>query len=144
MTIPLDNLARIALERGDYPQAEKLLHRALDIDRASRGTDNLQYGRHVHRLARVKTESGDHEEAEKLFQEAVALYQKLLGGNHPETLDAMSQMGIFIMERGQLVEAERILRQVLSLNRAARGEWPVCRRRGRRRPAAVREPGQHR
>jgi serine/threonine protein kinase/Tfp pilus assembly protein PilF len=122
VTIPLDNLAVIAWLRNDNVTAEKLLRRALEIDRhRPRGEEDPQSFRHLLRLAMVTYDKGDVVGAEPLFRRSLDLFRKVLGAEHPESLDAMSSFGSFLTETGRLDEAQPLLRDVLEIDRRRRG-----------------------
>jgi tetratricopeptide (TPR) repeat protein len=79
LTIPLDNLARLAQARRDFTEAERLDREALRIDLLTRGKDHPQYIRHLHNLATTLHDRGDLDGAEPLYRQTVDLLRQVLG-----------------------------------------------------------------
>ena len=122
ITVPLDNLARLAQDRRDFVAAERLYREALRIDLRTRGKDHPQYIRHLHNLATALHEQGDLDAAEPLYRQTVDLFQQVLGPEHSETLDASGNLGRLLMDRGRFDEAQQIYETALAASRKAHPE----------------------
>ena len=124
VTVPLDNLARLAQDRRDLDAAERLYRAAIDIDERNKRLDHPQYIRHLHNLATALHGKGDLDGAEPLYRKALGLYRQVLGPAHSETVAAACNLGRLLMDRGRFDEAQQAYDAALTATRKAHGNEP--------------------
>lgn len=101
-------LGRLALDDGDYAQAEKLLRRAHERLRRALGPEHLRTVAVVQRLAGVEQKRGNYEQALALHQNALASLEKQLGQEHPRVAAAVESVALLLRWTGRYDESRRM------------------------------------
>jgi tetratricopeptide (TPR) repeat protein len=129
LAITLSNLAVLHLRRKDFLEAEALLLRVVEIDKAAHGIDSAAYGTSLGNLDSLYDEwaeqSGDVEKrrkAEHYSRQALTVTQAARGERHPETAIRHHNLAILKARLGDWAdaasEAERAGAIMLSLDLA--------------------------
>jgi eukaryotic-like serine/threonine-protein kinase len=106
---------------GLYDQAQSLLERAIQVNRAARGPADPETLSSLESLGGVLLQQGHPAWAEKLQQEALNLQRRALGPEHPDTLSTMSDLAATLAEEGRIEEAEKLGREALEKQRRVLG-----------------------
>ena len=106
---------------GLFPQAQKQLERALDLERRVLGTNDPETLRTMSRLAQVFFFQGKYVQAEALDSQVVDTERRVLGPEHPDTLLSMYDLAIARFEDGKFAPAEALLRQTVDIQRRVLG-----------------------
>jgi tetratricopeptide (TPR) repeat protein len=117
-----NDLAAIAIRRGDLATAESLLGRALDM--ASRVLPEVHPLRAaaLNNVAQVRRFQERYLEAEQSYREALAIWEKALGPRHPDTARGMLNLAALHHERGREKPAEELYRRAAAIFSEAYGE----------------------
>ena len=117
-----NDLAAIAIRRGDLDMAEALLSRALEM--APRVLPEIHPTRAaaLNNVAQVRRFQQRYLEAEQLYREALAIWEKALGPRHPDTARGMLNLAALHHERGREKAAEELYRRAASIFSEAYGE----------------------
>jgi len=118
----LDGLAQLHIFRGEYLEAEQLLRRSLELNRAVLGNDYPAVAFNTQNLAVTLQLEGKLDEAKPLYEESLTLYKKIFGPQHPETIEALINYGDFLRKKSELNQAETVLRDALTLQEKVRGK----------------------
>jgi serine/threonine-protein kinase len=111
----LGDLAVLKHDQGDFPVAEKLYRRALDLQRAAIGPDGENALKTENNLAQLLLDTGRYAEAERSFQRVLDVRRRTLGGEHLETADCMRQLAHYYRTMANYPEAERLFKEVLAI-----------------------------
>ncbi len=111
----------LALDRGEYEEAESLHRQALALKEKALGGTHPDYGTSLHELANVLSRQGKYGEAEDLFRQALAILEKALGVANPSLYQTLSNLAVVLGEQGKGQEGEPFLRRALSIALEARG-----------------------
>jgi serine/threonine protein kinase/Tfp pilus assembly protein PilF len=106
---------------GLYDQAQSLLERAIQVNRAARGPADPETLSSLESLGGVLLQQGHPARAEQLQQEALYLQRRALGPEHPDTLSTMSDLAATLAEEGRIEEAEKLGREALEKQRRVLG-----------------------
>ena len=98
---------------GLYPQACKLLERAIELGRAANGPSDPDVLRNMDNLGFALMEQGQPVEAEKWQREALEIQRRVLGPDHPDTLGTMTDFAATLAEQGRMTEAISMARDAL-------------------------------
>jgi len=101
-------LGHLALDDGDYAEAEKLLRRAHERLRRALGPDHLRTVAVVQRLAGVEQKRGNYHQALALHQNALATLEKQLGEDHPRVAAAVESVALLLRWTGRYDESRRM------------------------------------
>jgi tetratricopeptide (TPR) repeat protein len=128
----LENLAGIYEALGQYPAADPLYRRALELRRGlAQGRMDHPYfggftagplGRCLSLTAGLYRHMGRFAEAEALLQEAVAVNRKALGEHHPSFATTVTSLADVQLAMGKFSTAESLYRQAIETTRQALGE----------------------
>lgn len=126
-----NELALVAIERGDLEQAQTLLQRAVsDLERAIQAGHRQLVpvlGSTQRNLAAVLRWRGDYDQAEVLYRRSHAFALEHFGPFAERTATAAVQLGGVLAKRGKLDEGERILREALTVyDRALPANHPLA------------------
>jgi Flp pilus assembly protein TadD len=72
------------LAQGRNAEAERLLRKAIEIDRATIGEGHPSYAIHLNNLAGILVEKGQPEAARTLFEQALGVFRETLPPEHPD------------------------------------------------------------
>lgn len=117
----VNNLALLAMVRGDLPQAEILLRQSLDLISRDSGTSSVEYLNGLTNLATVCERLGDLEQAELLTEYVVQEYRRLKGYRSKYAI-ALNNLGFICLERGDAARSEKLRREALAVQREVIGE----------------------
>ncbi|HVK64205.1 MAG TPA: CHAT domain-containing tetratricopeptide repeat protein [Polyangium sp.] len=114
----LSDLGGMYLATGDYPKAESLLRRAVEILEASKGFDDL-LATALSNLGTMLKKKGDSKGAEKLYERAVALEEK--GGAPRESAlgTVLANLAGLYMATGRLPQAEKVFLRAVAIHEKA-------------------------
>jgi non-specific serine/threonine protein kinase/serine/threonine-protein kinase len=107
---------------GLYPQAEKQLQLARDINIRVLGDDHPDTLASLNNLAVLYEAEGNYDKAEPIFARVLDIKSRILGEENPETLTAMNNLGLLYHARGRFKEAEPLLWRAYQLRRRQFGE----------------------
>jgi len=114
LLIRYGNLATLEFHLGDYPEAQRLLHRAIEIG-------EKVYSNHPHlailysNLGSVETQSGNLSRARELFHRAIQIGSDVLGPDHPTMGAIYSGLSTVEQRSANLGEARRLLEQAIRI-----------------------------
>ena len=107
---------------GMYADAQPLLERALQIQRALLGEDSPESLTTANHLANVYWYQGKYQEAEPLYRDIVERRTRVLGDDHPDTLRANFDLAGTYAGQKRWDEFERLGRDVLAKQRQVLGD----------------------
>lgn len=110
----LDGLGRVA-------EAESLMRRAVDLERAANGPDHPRVATPLGNLGVQLMRQNRFAEAEPLLREALAIQLARLPNPHPRTSSTLSNLGAALLRQRKLAPAESLLRQAVTMQRALYG-----------------------
>ncbi|MDA8018324.1 MAG: serine/threonine-protein kinase [Thermoanaerobaculia bacterium] len=117
----LNNFALGLIRLADYPRAEELLEKVLEIRRRELGDDYL-VAQSLHNLTLIASRQGDYRAAVSRGRETMELKERVLPHDHPSAARTMSLIAGPLRELGDYAEAELRLRQALEIMRNAWGD----------------------
>jgi eukaryotic-like serine/threonine-protein kinase len=110
------------LQLGLYPEAEKHLQRALDLNARELGEDHAETLASMNNLAGLYEARGVYDKAEPLLARVFEIQRRNLGDEHPDTLTSMNNLGLLYQSRGRLDAAEGLLARTLQVRLRDLGE----------------------
>jgi CHAT domain-containing protein len=118
---PLTNKGKLALARGDYPEAERLAIRANQLAVKTYGETSTKVAPTQRLLSDIYYSLGDYDKAEDNARKSLASFEKQFGRNHVEVARALSQLGLIKFHDGDnrrevekiMVEARDIIAEKL-------------------------------
>lgn len=87
------------LDPDKYPEAEKMLRRALEGIKETKGDNDLLTVKYTQSLGIFLHQSGQFDESESLLRTAVAVYKKLLPPLHPMLMYSHIAVGMTLFVR---------------------------------------------
>jgi tetratricopeptide (TPR) repeat protein len=118
----MNQLALYQMALGQYPDAERLLRRALAIDRRAYGDDHPTVAIRLTNLARLLQDTNRLADAEPLVRQALDIGRRAYGDDHPEVVNCLSNLAQLLQATNRLADAEPLMRQVLDIAQRAYGE----------------------
>ncbi len=115
-----ENLARLQLDRGDAPGAERFARQALAIATRLGGDGTPDVADALIEVATALWFEGNPSAAEPLLRRALAIRKKSLAPDHPDFIGVQVRLGRVLLAEGKAGEAELLLRQALQSARAAK------------------------
>ncbi len=112
----LETLSGVYKGLADYPQAEELQRRALDLHRAALPADRAGEARLLNDLGDILRIQSQHERAETLILEALDIHESL-GEISDAWADALNNLGLVYEEMGRQDEATSRLLAALEMRR---------------------------
>ena len=107
---------------ADYPRAELLTRRALDVIRAARGSDHPETAAYLASLAGVNQGMGRHAQAEEMYRKALEVYRAAAGPHHPAVAGGLTDLAALYLTMGRRDEAEEACGQAAAVIKNAFGE----------------------
>jgi tetratricopeptide (TPR) repeat protein len=125
VSTPLNNLALIAGDRGDFAAAEALSRESLAIGRRKLGDNHPDIAAKLSNLSRPLMERGKLEEAAAALEEALRIATPPLGIDHPQVALYQVNLARVDLRRKDFASAETLLRHALQVRRQAfaEGNW---------------------
>jgi tetratricopeptide (TPR) repeat protein len=122
-----NNLALIAMDRGDFTEAERLSRLGLSLSRKTLGDNHPRVAGSWNTLSSILREQGRYDEAFAATREAMRLTAPL-GEEHPLTVTYGLNLGRLYLVRGEWRQAEPILRRAVEVRRRIlpAGDWRVA------------------
>ena len=108
----LTHLGEVALLERRYPEAEKLVRRA--VEGAEHRKDPALLGLALHHLALVYSESKRFADADDLFRRSLALTEETLGPSHPEVGFCLGHHAQLLSRAGKPAESEVEYRRAIA------------------------------
>ncbi|HEX8825959.1 MAG TPA: tetratricopeptide repeat protein, partial [Archangium sp.] len=106
----------------DPAGAEPLYLRALALQEAAWGPDDVRLVPVLSSLLTAYVNLGLYSKAESMGQRALSIQEAALGKNHPRVADPLHYLGQLAYSRGLNTQAERMLERVLAIREAALGK----------------------
>ncbi|HEX8698154.1 MAG TPA: serine/threonine-protein kinase [Myxococcaceae bacterium] len=100
-----NNLGRILIDQGKYPEARESHSRALALREQALGPEHPEVATSIFNLAMVDWWMGHYEQALANTERAAALKQKALGPEHPDVVLLSGNTGGMLYEVGRYEEA---------------------------------------
>jgi tetratricopeptide (TPR) repeat protein len=99
-------IANLTFDRGQYPEAEKMLRNVIEVRTHVLGSEHPDTLRSRNSLAYALWKGGKYTEAEADFRELIKGEEKVLGPEHPETLFSRHGLATTLDLRAKYAEAE--------------------------------------
>jgi tetratricopeptide (TPR) repeat protein/MinD-like ATPase involved in chromosome partitioning or flagellar assembly len=108
-------------ERGHYPDAEPLYHRALEIRKKVLGPEHPDVATSLNRLAELNKTLGQLAKSEPLYERALAIREKVLGPEHPDVAESLNNLAELNKALGQYAKSESLYGRALAIWEGALG-----------------------
>jgi tetratricopeptide (TPR) repeat protein len=118
----LVDLGRISQDLGQFDDARKALHRALDIRLRELGSEHLDVSAVLNLLGGLEGQLENFENAIAFHRRALAIQEKTAGPNHIATYNSWRGMGMLYDRQGNPKAARECFERVLPIARARYGE----------------------
>jgi len=105
-----------------YPEAQKQLERAVDLQKRSLGPDDPDTLTSMDKLGVLYTYQARYADAEALLGQVVTARRRVLGRDHKDTLNAMSDLALAVDYHGDEARAAPIFAKVLEAERRVLGD----------------------
>jgi serine/threonine-protein kinase len=110
-------LGDVLTEKGDYSQAEKVLHRATELQ-SKRDPGSVEFSDTLGSLSTDEIYLGHYDEAEAVERQGLELDKKIHGAKHPAIASDLINLGQLEETRERYAEAERYERQAVEITKA--------------------------
>lgn len=100
---------------GNYPQAEALYKRQLEISRKVRGHEHEETATSLHNLACIYCAQGKYDEATALFEQALEIGRKTIGKEHPDYATSLNKLAGVYRFQGRYDEAITLYKEALQI-----------------------------
>jgi serine/threonine-protein kinase len=120
MAAATNALGTVLEERGNYPEAIRVLQEAVRLRSAS-GTESADLADSLLQLANSHFYAGHYAESDALNQRLIGIHRRLYGQQHPLIAEDLINLGAIQQELGHYKEAENYHRQALAINVAFYG-----------------------
>ena len=114
-------LANAQFATGQYPKADTLYRRALELAPSAFGSYDRRVALVMNNLGLTLAAERQFEEADRYLRESGAMWRKLVGNDHPTVAMNDEALGALLQQRGRLAEAEALHREALAIHRARSG-----------------------
>jgi CHAT domain-containing protein len=121
----LKGLAIIAYDNYQFPRAESLNIRAINIWENLQGEERLQLARVLNELANIKLQSGDYSRAEELYSRALMETENAVGVKHGSYVRMLNNLGLVSMWQGKYDQAMVYLQRTVSLTEDIYGPFKL-------------------
>jgi tetratricopeptide (TPR) repeat protein len=119
-------LGQVYQELAQYPQAEKMLRRSLELRRRLLGEDNLTVAQTMSDLSPALWNQAKLTEGESLQRRALAIRTRLSGPNDLAVAESLQDLGNILTARAKVSEAEIMFRKALEIRKKAPGPEPIA------------------
>ena len=129
ITQPTSTRLALCSEQWAVPKdAEPLLRRAVEVDRATSGDPHPAHATRLNTLGALLRATGRCDEAEPLLRQAIAIDRVTIGEKHPDHAVRLVTLGALLREVGRRSEAEKLLHQAKDTIQTTLGEkHPIIR-----------------
>ncbi len=110
---------------GVWPEAERLIKKALYLRQHRLARDDLAIANTLHELGGISADLNLFSQAESSYREALRLYRSKLGAESGKTAASLDDLGLALFLEGRLAEAEKLDRQSLEMNTRVSGAKSV-------------------
>ena len=119
--VPLMELAKLHLGRGDYARPEQLYLEADPIARQAWGTESAEYAALMNDIGRYYHLRVRHDEAERFYRLGFGIRVRLLGREHPEVAASVNNLAVLYENQVQYPKAESYYRTALEIREKSLG-----------------------
>lgn len=113
--VPLMELAKLHLNRGDYARPEQLYREADPIARDAWGTESPEYASLMNDIGRYYHLRVRFDEAERFYKLGFAIRVRLLGREHPDVATSVNNLAVLYENLVLYPKAESYYRTALSI-----------------------------
>lgn len=117
----LNNLAWLYSSLGNYPKAEALYKRSLEITEKTFGPEHGKMVTSLSNLALLYQKLGEYAKAEPIYQRALAISEKALGPEHPDAALCLNNLGGLYADFGDYIKAEPLFKRSLAIREKVLG-----------------------
>ena len=117
-----NNLATIALARGEYPQAESDARQALRFAHLALPQGHPALAASWSNLAQACHARGRYPEAENAYRQALGAWENTFGPSHPEVAKGLVLLAAFFHDRGREGAAEQLYNRAAAILEQAFGK----------------------
>ncbi len=114
-------LSALFQTKGQYPRAEPLIRRALEINHASLGAEHPIVMGLLNNLASLLFATGRLAEAETLLRRALQIDEVVLGPGHQAVAVDLNNLAQVLQSTGRLADAEALTRRALAISESVFG-----------------------
>jgi tetratricopeptide (TPR) repeat protein len=118
----MSNLAVVLIDKRQYDEAEKLLHKTLAIDRRVLGPENPETMRAMVNLSWDLYREGRYSAAEELQHETLDIQSRVFRPENLDILNSLGNMGLILSHENRYIEAEKFFREALGTAANAEGQ----------------------
>jgi tetratricopeptide (TPR) repeat protein len=123
----LKSLSDVLEAEGKNDEAESLLKRLLEADRAEHGPKSAEVAGDTSRLALLYRHADRYQESEESFLKSLAIMKEAGKKVSPaQRVALLSSFAVLYMDMGNYFQSENLLRQALSISESATGESSVA------------------
>ena len=115
VAVSSNDLAQLLQRTNRFGEAELLMWRALEIDKAAFGERHPNVASDLNNLASLLKETNRIEEAEPLMQRALEINEAAFGERHPIVAICMNNLAQVLANTGRVEEAEPLMRRSLDI-----------------------------
>ncbi len=115
MVVPLNILASVYQDKGDYAKAEPLFLRALAIREQKLGKTHIDVAKSLNVLGTMYREKGDYPKAEDFLRRALAIREQTLGQVHSHVATTMNNLAQVYRDQGEYGKAEPLYLRALEI-----------------------------
>ena len=120
--VPLMELAKLHLRRGDYALPEQLYREADPIARLAWGAESAEYASLLNDIGRYYHLRVKYAEAENFYKLAFTIRTRLLGREHPDVATAVNNLAVLYENQVFYAKAESYYRTALGIRELSLGE----------------------
>ena len=120
--VPLMELAKLHLSRGDYAVPEGLYREADEIGRRAWGAESPEYATLLNDIGRYYHLRVKHTEAEDFYKLAFATRTRLLGRDHADVAAVVNNLAVLYENQVLYTKAEAYYRTALEIREKSLGE----------------------
>jgi tetratricopeptide (TPR) repeat protein/predicted Ser/Thr protein kinase len=117
----LGALGGVANVRGEYDEALKLFHRALEIKQAILGENHPGVANTINSIGVVRFNQAGGDDALEYFRRSLSIEQATLGPEHPGVANSLNNLAAALQQLGRYDEALEYHQLALALREAALG-----------------------
>ena len=117
-----NDLAMLLFDTNRIEEAESLMRRALEIDKAAFGAQHRAVAVRLNNLAALLQDTNRIEEAESLMRRALEIGRATLGDQHPSVAIRLNNLAMLLHDTNRTEEAENLIRRALEIDETAFGD----------------------
>ncbi len=117
-----NDLAQLLQATNRMGEAEPLMRRALEINKASFGEHHPAVATGLNNLAQLLQATNRMGEAEPLMRRALEISKASFGGHHPTVATGLNNLALLLNGTNRMREAEPLMRRALEISKASFGE----------------------